>query len=71
MPDKKIFNDTNRIPDKHGSGIFRREIWVDVKGKVTRYNLAYINSNVHSGGNGRVVCCEMRMAITIGVTLVR
>ena len=55
MPDKKIVDDTNRIPDKRGNGILRREVWVDGGGKVTRYNLAYINATMHSGDNGRVV----------------
>ena len=55
MPDNKIVNDTNYIPDKRGNGILRREIWVDGSGKVTGYNLAYINASIHSGDNGRVV----------------
>lgn len=55
MPDSKIVDDTNRIPDKRGNGILRREIWVDMNGKVTRYNLAYINATIHSRDNGRVV----------------
>ena len=55
MPDNKIVNDTNYIPDKRGNGIPRREIWVDGNGKVTRYNLAYIKAALHSGDNGRVV----------------
>ena len=55
MPDKKIVDDTNRIPDKRGNGILRREVWVDGGGKVTRYNLAYINATIHSSDNGRVV----------------
>ena len=55
MPDKKIVDDTNRIPDKRGNGILRREVWVDSGGKVARYNLAYINATRHSGDNGRVV----------------
>ena len=55
MPDSKTVDDTHRIPDKRGNGILRREIWVDAAGKVTRYNLAYINMLIHSGDNGRVV----------------
>jgi hypothetical protein len=55
MPDSKIVDDTNRIPNKRGNGILRREVWVDKSGKVTRYNLAYINASVHSGDNGRVL----------------
>ena len=55
MPDSKIADDSNRIPDKRGDGILRREVWVDGGGKVTRHNLAYINALIHSGDNGRVV----------------
>jgi hypothetical protein len=33
----------------------RREIWIDDKGRITRYNLAYINHSLHAGDNGRVV----------------
>lgn len=33
----------------------RREVWVDAQGKVTRYNLAYINHSVCGVDNRRVV----------------
>ena len=55
MPDSKIVDDSNRIPDKRGNGILLREVWVDGGGKVTRHNLAYINALIHSGDNERVV----------------
>lgn len=35
--------------------MLRREVWVDEKGKITRYNLAYINAQLFSGDNGRVI----------------
>ena len=35
--------------------MLRREIWVDGRGRVVRYNLAYINSAVYAGDNGRVL----------------
>lgn len=43
------------IPRRRGNGIVRREIWVDDKGRVTRYNLAYINHRLFAGDNGRVL----------------
>jgi len=46
---------TNFIPTKRGNGILRREVWVDSKGAITRYNLAYINAAIFNGDNGRVV----------------
>jgi len=35
--------------------MLRREVWVDEKGNITRYNLAYINLQLFSGDNGRVI----------------
>ena len=55
MPDEKIVDDSHRLPNKRGNGILRREIWVDGRGNVTRYNLAYINPLMHHGDNGRVL----------------
>ena len=56
MADVKIIDESHKISDKRGNGKLRREIWVDeVTGKITRYNLAYINHSIHAGDNGRVV----------------
>ncbi len=33
----------------------RREIWSDAQGTVVRYNLAYVNSLIYAGDNGRVL----------------
>ena len=55
MPDKKIIDETHRISAKRGNGQLRREVWVGDDGKVTRYNLAYINHQLHHADNGRVV----------------
>lgn len=55
MPDKKIIDDTHTIAEKRGNGKLRREVWVDVHGRVTRYNLAYINHHLYQQDNGRVV----------------
>ena len=56
MADTKIVDESHKISDKRGNGKLRREIWVDlVTGKVTRYNLAYINHRLYAGDNGRVV----------------
>lgn len=38
-----------------GNGILKRQIWCDQNGRVTRYSLAYVNLNHHSGDNGRVL----------------
>jgi hypothetical protein len=55
MPERKIVDETFTISRKRGNGILRREVWVDGSGHVVRYNLAYINHDVHGGDNGRVV----------------
>jgi hypothetical protein len=55
MPDHKIIDDTHHIATKRGNGQLRREVWMNEVGVVTRYNLAYINHNMISKDNGRVV----------------
>lgn len=56
MPETKIIDESHKISDKRGNGKLRREIWIDsATGKVTRYNLAYINHHLFTGDNGRVV----------------
>lgn len=55
MSDSKLIDESHRISDKRGNGQLRREIWVDEQGRVTRYNLAYINHGLYRGDNGRVV----------------
>jgi hypothetical protein len=56
MADRKVIDETHRISDKRGNGKLRREVWVDEEtGRISRYNLAYINHKLHAGDNGRVV----------------
>jgi hypothetical protein len=55
MAESKIVDEQNYIPLKRGNGILRREVWVDSRNVVTRYNLAYINLAIFSGDQGRVV----------------
>ena len=51
----KVQDQSTRLSRKRGNGILRREVWVDSKGKVVRYNLAYINHDIFQGDNGRVL----------------
>lgn len=51
----KIQDVSTRLSSKHGNGVLRREVWVDDKGKVVRYNLAYINHDIFQSDNGRVL----------------
>ena len=55
MPARKVANQTFKIPDARGNGLVHREVWVDSKGQVTRYALAYINHEQYQGDNGRVL----------------
>lgn len=55
MAETKIRGDRHSISRKRGNGQLRREVWIDDRGVVTRYNLAYINHLVFSGDNGRVL----------------
>jgi hypothetical protein len=52
---QKVQDVSTRLASKRGNGILRREVWVDGKGKVVRYNLAYINHDIFQGDNGRVL----------------
>ncbi|MBU2841666.1 transcriptional regulator [Acidithiobacillus thiooxidans] len=55
MADKKLVDEVHHISRKRGNGQLRREVWVDERGEVTRYNLAYINHAICAVDNGRVV----------------
>lgn len=52
---EKVVDSSFVIPAKRGNGIVRREVWQDQRGRVTRYNLAYINHRLFAGDNGRVL----------------
>jgi hypothetical protein len=52
---RKIIDEIHKIPDRRGNGQLRREIWVDERGRVVRYNLAFINHHLFQGDNGRVL----------------
>ena len=51
----KIVDETHEISKRRGNGKLRRELWVDADGKVVRFNLAFINREIHRGDNGRVL----------------
>jgi hypothetical protein len=57
MADKgtKIIDSTFVIPKKRGNGTVRREVWLDAQHRVSRYNLAYINTRLFAGDHGRVL----------------
>ena len=55
MSERKIVDESFAIARNRGNGVLRREVWVDRKGRVTRYNLAFINHSVFAADNGRVI----------------
>jgi hypothetical protein len=55
MAETKVRDERYLISKKKGNGQIRREVWIDEHGKVTHYNLAYINHQIFSGDNGRVL----------------
>lgn len=55
MPNKKIIDEVYKIPAARGSGTLRREVWINERGEITRYNLAYVNHQLYQRDNGRVV----------------
>jgi len=53
--DTLIVDESICIHRKRGNGVLRRQVWVDKKGVVTRYSLAYINYFLCQDDNGRVL----------------
>jgi hypothetical protein len=51
----KIADERTKYSRRWGNGKLRREIWVDLNGRVVRFNLALINRAIHRGDNGRVL----------------
>ena len=51
---RKAADERHYLSKAKGGGVLRREIWVDGRGRVVRYNLSYINPLVYPGDNGRV-----------------
>ena len=51
----KVVDETHEISRRRGNGKLRREIWADAGGEVVRFNLTFINREIHRGDNGRVL----------------
>jgi hypothetical protein len=51
----KIVDERFYLSGAKGGGMIRREVWVDRRGRVSRYNLAFINYRIFTGDNGRVL----------------
>lgn len=51
----KVIDETIKLPDKQGNGILKYSASADGNGVITRYSLAYMNYNVCTKDNGRVL----------------
>lgn len=51
----KTVDETAEVGCTNSRGIVREEVWQDSKGKVARYNLAFINHHLCLKDNGRVL----------------
>jgi hypothetical protein len=52
---RKAVDERFYLSSAKGGGMLRREIWVDRRGRVVRYDLAYINHLIYAGDDGRVL----------------
>jgi hypothetical protein len=52
---RKVVDETTQVRCARGKGIIREEVWQDPRGKVVKYNLAFINHSLCAQDNGRVV----------------
>lgn len=74
MAEKNLVGETHYTAQKRGNGLLRREIWVDGKGNVMRYNLAYINPATPRSTQVTTdvsLALIISMAITIGTILAK
>ena len=51
----KVVDDTVKLPEKQGNGILKYSVSTAKYGKIARYSFTYINFNIYTGDNGRVL----------------
>jgi hypothetical protein len=49
---RKVVDERHFLSEARGGGLLRWEVWVDERGSVARYNLAYINPLLYGADNG-------------------
>jgi hypothetical protein len=54
-PAVKVTDETHFIRCAAGPGVIREEVWQDEKGRVVKFNLAFICPYLYGGDNGRVL----------------
>ena len=50
----KVIDESFVVPYEKGGGIIKFEAW-EYEDKIVKYNMAYINKNIFSNDNGRVI----------------
>jgi hypothetical protein len=50
----KIVDERFILPEEKGGGLIKFEVW-EWEGKIVKYSMAYINRNLFTGDNGRVL----------------
>ena len=51
----KTVSERYDIPKRRGGGLIKIEVWEDEKGALVKYSLAYINHQISSKDNGRII----------------
>lgn len=52
-------DERHAFPKRQGNGHLRRQVWVDRKGRIAKYSLAYVNPNLCAEDNDRVLRSDM------------
>ena len=52
---RKVVTERHFINSKNGGGIIKIEAWENANSKIVKYSMVYINHNLYSGDNGRVL----------------
>ena len=52
---KKVVSEQFPLKPKRGGGLIKIEVWENDNNEIVKYSLAYINHQIFSGDNGRVI----------------
>lgn len=52
---KKVVSEQFPVKPKRGGGLIKIEAWENDNNEIVKYSMAYINHQVFSGDNGRVI----------------
>ncbi|SLM27575.1 putative transcriptional regulator [Desulfamplus magnetovallimortis] len=52
---KKVVSEQFPVKPKRGGGLIKIEAWENENSEIVKYSMAYINHQIFSGDNGRVI----------------